>query len=243
MSAENWHACAALPSLAGGQADFWRMEVSSVRLTSAAAWLSAEEQAKAARFRQDGDRLRFAAGRVVLKYLVGGYLDLPPQTLHFDLGERGKPFLAVASDLQFNLSHSGDWIVVGISKTAAVGVDVERVVPLPDRHSLLQAYFSPGERQRVESVPAERRLKTLYEAWARKEAYLKMLGRGLVDDLDRIDCSTGRPGEMWVSTSAEQRSPVTLHEACPAAGYVAALVSSHPGIAVRCWTLSGSAFR
>jgi 4'-phosphopantetheinyl transferase len=60
-----------------------------------------------------------------------------------------------------------------------VGVDVERVRPLPDLDEIAARTFSPEERRRLSRLDPAERLAGFFNCWTRKEAYLKALGIGL----------------------------------------------------------------
>lgn len=81
-------------------------------------------EALAERVPQNVDRARWLAVRGLLSRL------LAPQPLpDFVYGEQGKPALARQPSLWFNLSHSGDDLVLMLSDEGEVGCDLERIRP------------------------------------------------------------------------------------------------------------------
>src|SRR5579859_663293 len=86
-----------------------RLECSAARLAQLRATLAVDELERADRFYFQRDRERFAAGRGILREILGHYLATPPKRLTFSYNEYGKPYLAGdhAGVLSFNLSHSG----------------------------------------------------------------------------------------------------------------------------------------
>jgi 4'-phosphopantetheinyl transferase len=229
-------------TLAQRQAHFWRVEVASTHSIHSSDWLDPAEIAMADRFYRFADRARFSVGRTALRLLLAGYLKTSPHLLRFECSSHGKPLLSEARDLNFNISHSGGWIVLGVAKGLAVGVDVERIIPMPDAANLTRFCFSEAERQPIEMELSERSPIGFFRAWTRKEAYLKMLGVGLVDDLYSLDCHVKAPDLMEIVGPGAHRALVSLHEASPAEGYVAALVTDEPGCAVKRWTFDPRAF-
>ena len=90
--------------------------------------LSADERDRMGRFRLEKDRWRYLIGRGLLRSLLGRYLDVVPQALRFETMVAGKPHLASCQgELQFNLAHSGDYVLIAIADRRAVGIDVEEV--------------------------------------------------------------------------------------------------------------------
>jgi len=101
----------------------------------------------------------------------------------------GKPSLEGGGRLQFNLSHSGNLGIAGISLGRDVGIDVERT-RLPDRvEELVRTIFSRRERLEFESLKNEDVCGAFFRGWTRKEAYIKGRGLGLSIPLASFDVS------------------------------------------------------
>lgn len=146
-----------------GVVNVWRVDLGAAGIGGEADrlldLLCEEERARAARIAVEHRRVLWTRSRGVLRALLGRYLDADsrPRELRFVLGPHGKPALrddaGWASDLRFNLSHSGELMLVAVTAGREVGVDVELV---RDRH------------------PAE-----LLREWTVREAIVKCLGTGL----------------------------------------------------------------
>src|SRR5262245_28998241 len=69
-----------------------------------------------------------AQARSRLKELLASYLDLAPEHLLLETAVSGKPFLnpEQAGGLVFNLSHSGDLLLIALGMRQELGVDVEK---------------------------------------------------------------------------------------------------------------------
>src|SRR4029077_8471698 len=94
--------------------------------------LSADEQERARRFRFDDDRRRYLGGRGLVRVLLGRYLQIAPDRVRFDYTRFGKPHLAAGVEprsLQFNVSHSGELLLIAIAADRALGVDLEQIRP------------------------------------------------------------------------------------------------------------------
>ena len=110
-----------------------------------------------------------------LQRCLSGYVDEAPSQIVFEYNEQGKPY--IESGVQFNMSHSGDYVVLAISDRA-VGIDIERI-----RHnklSVAKRFFCEEEYEDILNAGDEhdRELRFL-EYWTMKEAYVKYLGKGL----------------------------------------------------------------
>lgn len=202
--------------------------------------LSPEECARADRFHFEVDRRRSVIGRGYLRLLLGLVLDAPAKELRFEYDEFGKPGLAPGPrrQLQFNLSHSGELILIAITVGRAVGVDVEKIRTDLDPDRIATRFFSASERQILASLPVSARYQAFFTCWTRKEAYLKAQGVGLSLPLDQFDVSFLADEEpLLVATrpdSAEAANWRLLALDVPA-DYRGALAAAGSDWKPRCW--------
>jgi 4'-phosphopantetheinyl transferase len=134
--------------------------------------LSEDEKARANRFKFEEDRIRWTRARSSLRLILSRYAGDDPASLCFIYGEHGKPDLLPLSDVQFNLSHAGDWAMIAVSSSIPVGVDIERIRANVDMAPLLRRL---GETDLPDSVPA------LFHVWTRREARTKAVGGALFE--------------------------------------------------------------
>jgi 4'-phosphopantetheinyl transferase len=144
--------------------------------------LSADERERAGRFAFERHRKRFIAGRGVLRILAGAYRLRPPEEIRFQYSASGKPALAGAGSvddgLRFNLSHAEGLGLFAFSRGREVGVDLERVGD-ESAASAIAAYLRGRENASLAGVEGEKRVRRLFELWAREEALVKARGDGL----------------------------------------------------------------
>ncbi len=170
-----------LPPLGERDVHLWRVNLGGEPPPAAAAVFDPHERDRAARFVFPRDRNRFLRAHHVLKILLGAYLGVPPATVRVAREQHGKPVLACRS-FGFNLSHSGDYGLIAVSRVANVGVDLE-VLQLPkDARRLAASVFSAPELESLARVSDEALDRAFFACWTRKEAYLKALGVGLTLD-------------------------------------------------------------
>jgi len=148
--------------------------------------LTLDEVARAARFHFKEDRRRYTRGRAALRILLGRYLETPPAEIRFQYENHGKPEIALphdSRDLRFNASDSGELALIAVGSGSAIGVDIEKVRPLPDFLDIATRFFSPGEVQALLAASENKRQEAFFACWTRKEAYLKATGLGLLHSL------------------------------------------------------------
>jgi 4'-phosphopantetheinyl transferase len=152
-----------------------------------AGFLSPEERQRAAKFINPLHGDRWIVARGYLRQILSRYLDLSPAEIAFTYSDRGKPALC-GSQIQFNLSHSHDRAVYGVSAKDPIGIDIEYIHPLPAA-DLVDRFFSPAEQAIFHSLPIDSQQAAFFHAWVQKEAYLKACGTGLSTPLDKIEVS------------------------------------------------------
>ncbi len=205
--------------------------------------LSPDELDRAARFREARDQTRFVAARGIMRGLLGRYCGRPADALRFIYGAHGKPAL-VGPGPQFSVSRRDSLSVMAVSESAAVGVDIERRVQLPDAAAILREYASAAEILAYMRLPAEDRDQSFYCWWTRKEAVVKAHGGGLSIPLNGFDVPmevqpTGTngslvrgPGGVW-----------TLRHLCPREDYLGALAMEHSSPTLKAWYFRGDWLR
>jgi 4'-phosphopantetheinyl transferase len=156
--------------------------------------LSEAERRRALRFARKADMRRFVIGRGRLRELLAPHIGQSPADLRFRANAFGKPLLDVTGPApHFNLSHSGDWILVAIDEQAPVGVDVECVREEMAQIEQFHRVLSTEEQCWLAAQPASLRALAFARTWVRKEAYVKALGAGMSCNLESIAIVDG-PG-------------------------------------------------
>lgn len=89
------------------------------------------------------------------------------------LSTYNKPYFN--ANLDFNISHSGCYVVCVMSDHCRIGIDIEEIHLLPVQDFKNQ--FGEHEWNRI--CMADNRIKEFYKYWTGKEAVIKADGRGL----------------------------------------------------------------
>jgi 4'-phosphopantetheinyl transferase len=152
--------------------------------------LDDEERSRAARYRFQRDGARYSMRRAFTRTVLAGYLGVAPCDVRIRTSRHGRPELAESRGVSFNVSHSNGLAVVAVASGDPVGVDVERLRPVPDAEELAGQYFTPREAEQVRVSPRSGQADAFLALWTRKESLLKAMGTGLSTALDRFDVST-----------------------------------------------------
>jgi 4'-phosphopantetheinyl transferase len=194
--------------------------------------LSPEERARADRFAFERDRTAYVVSHAALRQILSRYAGREPAELRIAARPHGKPWLVDSPGIEFNLAHSGGFALIGVTRGAPIGVDVEVVRPIEDMARLARHCFAPAEVVELEALPPTARLESFFNAWTRKEAYIKAIGEGLSCPLESFEV-TLVPGEAArlrrINGSAAEADRWSLHAFAPAAGVAAAVAIAGRG--------------
>lgn len=165
--------------------------------------LDSSEQQRAARFHFAIHRERFIVARAVLRKILSLYTGIAPEEISFVYGEHGKPYLKDNPlNLQFNMSHSHERAVYAVTQEAEVGIDIEKIEP-EFREDVAKRFFSTTEYTELMQLPDDLRISAFYEIWVRKEAIIKLFGKGLYQPLNEFSVKCNQPNEKIMMNSIE----------------------------------------
>jgi len=138
--------------------------------------LSLQEKKRAERFKFDIHRKRFIISHGFKRSILSEYLKVNPLDIEFIKGDKGKPYLLNSvKSLQFNLSHTEDITILGITKDAEIGIDIEHINRKTDWESICQRFFTQSEQAVLFALEKQQQKLSFYQLWTRKEAYMKYL--------------------------------------------------------------------
>lgn len=191
--------------------------------------LDAGERDRAGAYVSAVERRRFVIAHGAMRHIVAGQLGAEPQDLRWSPGRHGKPELTGRwTGVRANLSHSGGFSMVAVTRGRAVGVDIEAVPTGMNPISLATRYFPAAESSFVAAGrdPAER-AERFAGLWARKEALSKALGGRLIPVLGVpvLDVAVAHPAESAASSRGYRIADV---DAPPGFRAAVALAGSGP---------------
>ncbi len=150
------------------------------------------------RFRSDKDLC--IASDMLLRRVLSERLGISPDEIAFEVSENGKPCLKNGG-YHFSISHSGEIAAVAVNKACPVGIDVEKMKPVPAR--IVRRVFSESDIRFVfegsvipdGKIEDRETLTRFFKVWTYKEAFVKMTGEGISDNLhncpyDENNCIT-----------------------------------------------------
>jgi len=168
-------------------------------------------------------RARHAAGRALVRRLVGGMLGCAPDDVVVQGDRHGRPFVEVA-DVHVSIAHTRGLAVAAVSRGRQVGVDVERTTrsPLPPPRLWLGA----GDQRRLARRSEVDRADALVRCWTAKEAVAKASGLGLGLALTAIEVDGDR---AWLERAPERGWD--LRDVVTVPGFTTTLAVAWSGVA------------
>ena len=215
----------------------WHLSLDHPGLKSDELWkfLSVDERSRADKYHFQWLRNRYIVRRGLLRIILGGYLFVQPATLQINYTVHGKPYLVTPNlirHLNFNMSYSEDCVLFAFTYATSIGVDVEKIRPIPEYPLIATRFFSSEEIRMLFSLEEKDRLPAFFSCWTRKEAILKARGSGLTLPLSlfTVSLTPDKPACILdMCDSVGTKSEWFLYPLTPRTSYTGALAVQFTG--------------
>ncbi|MFE9275693.1 4'-phosphopantetheinyl transferase family protein [Paenibacillus glucanolyticus] len=139
--------------------------------------LQLDKQERIRRFHHRDDAIRTLIADLLVRSIISSELGIENQDVKFDKNEYGKPYLRSHQHFNFNISHSGKWVVCATS-SYPIGVDIEYIKPID--FDIARRFFSYDEYRQLDMCNREQRLSFFYDLWTLKESYIKAIRKRVI---------------------------------------------------------------
>ena len=141
--------------------------------------LSEAEQAHLAGYRFREAAERYVVTRSLVRAVLGERLGVTPRDIRVTRTDTGKP--VVTDGVHFNLSHSGELILLALSDERAVGVDIERKRDVRKATAMAARWLDAREQSDLDRILGQgaELSEAFLRVWSLKEARIKALGVGI----------------------------------------------------------------
>lgn len=146
--------------------------------------LPAARQIHIRKFHYLDDAYRSLIRDYLLHYVLKEQTGKSLKDIDLEKNVYGKPYLPKYPSIQFNISHSGKYVVCAVHNQK-VGIDVERVLAFD--LSLAKHLFTTDENHAINR--SRNKNHACYEIWTLKESYTKAIGMGLAMPLPTFGMS------------------------------------------------------
>jgi 4'-phosphopantetheinyl transferase len=172
------------------------------------ALLNDHERHRETRFHFARDRRCYLVTRALVRTVLSRYADIAPEDWVFSTSKYGRPEIANAHSgargISFNITHTNSFIMVGITREHAIGVDAENLSTSRISMDVAERFFSREESATLRGLCADRQPQRFLEYWTLKESYIKAKGIGLAIPLDQFSFRFPREDRIEISMAPEQ---------------------------------------
>ena len=232
-------------SLAPGTVDIWRtrLDLPPSRIQSYRDLLSAQELARAERFRGRRKQREYVISRGLLRALLGQALDCDPASVEFSYSAHNKPMIlspAGRPRLGFNVTHSHEQTLIALCPGQDVGIDVEQLRTNLEFRKLATRFFSTREAAELETYTEVGIPQAFFACWTRKESFVKALGEGIAFGLSEFSVSVDpyqERVELQTHWDESFAAGWTIMNIGMGPEYAAAFAVNLPDCRVCCWQL------
>jgi|WetSurSiteA1Bulk_404760.scaffolds.fasta_scaffold00254_2 4'-phosphopantetheinyl transferase len=148
-------------------------------------YLFIDEKLRAGNFSSEPDRKTYITSHAILRIILAKYLNDNPLNIKYILDKNHKPGLK-GNPIFFNITHTKDAFAIAIAKDSYVGIDLENIDQPIEIHSIAKSFFSKKECEFIFKSNEDAKCR-FFLLWTRKEALLKALGTGIIDNLEEIE--------------------------------------------------------
>ena len=165
--------------------------------------VSETRQKKTDQYLNSEDKKRSLTAELLLKKaLTDQGKDLNDLTYKYN--DYGKPKLKDIGDFCFNISHSGDYVILAVS-VKEIGCDIEKIRNRDLK--IAKRFFADKEYEDLLKIEdEEERRKMFYLYWVLKESFIKFNGKGLSQPLD----------SFWININKDKK--ISVHDQSGDAG-------------------------
>ena len=138
--------------------------------------LSSQKKKRVDAYRFERDKILSVCANMLAKKMIAKHCSKAPENIEILTSSNGKPYVK-NSDIEFNISHSGEMVACALSDTP-IGVDIEKVREIDDK---LIDFVCTADEKKYVCEKDETKQPRFFEIWTAKEAFFKCDGSGISD--------------------------------------------------------------
>jgi len=223
------------PKLSADTIHTFLINLDNFDLIESESYLSIEEKERSEKIKFQ--KRQFIITRTVLRQLLANILNVTPDKVSFSYTSYLKPYISDKineKNIQFNISHSKNFALIGISLETEIGIDIQAIDHRIEIQSLSNRFFSQREKEILNKLSGGEKLNAFYQIWTNKESFIKADGRGISFGLEKFSSlNINSPSKSKVITTKPVRGEwFTYNLECPKE-YRAALTCNKPDIHIQ----------
>ena len=180
---------------------------------------SVERRQKVDKYRFEKDRYLSLGADMLMRYILHE-ANIAYDHVNIKTNTFGKPYFEDIN-LNFNISHSGDWVICAISDVE-VGCDIERIQSADLQ--IAKQFFCADEYLHIFQQASEaERERLFYRYWTLTESFIKATGKGMNIPLNAFHIELGE--NICIKQSVDQ-CKYSFTEFSDISGYCCAVCSA-----------------
>ncbi|SFB07915.1 4'-phosphopantetheinyl transferase family protein [Clostridium frigidicarnis] len=177
------------------------LDISEEKLNKLCLLIDLEKKCKIEKFINKKDKVRALIGEILIRVIIVQELGI--KNITFEKNKYGKPYLKEYPKFNFNISHSGEF-VVGAIDDKPIGIDVEEVKYI-EYEEIAKSFFTISEFNYIIKNDSDICLSKFYEIWTLKESYIKCCGQGLSIPLKSFSIEVEKDENIKVVSNNEYK--------------------------------------
>lgn len=165
-----------------------------------------EKISKVKKFINKKDKIRTLIGDILIRTIITEDLGIRNDNISFEKNPYGKPYLKDYPNFNFNISHSGDFVVCAIDNNP-IGVDIEEVKYI-EYEDIAKNFFTTNEFDYITKNDSYSSLSRFYEIWTLKESFIKCCGQGLAMPLKSFSIEVDKYESIKVVSNNEYKEHI-----------------------------------
>ncbi len=151
--------------------------------------LSKEKMIKLQSYKDSNSMLSSLLGELLAKVAINKNFNIDINKINFGKIKNGKPVILNFDNIYFNISHSENQVICGISNSV-IGIDIEHLDRKINIKALSKRFFSVEEEIYIKNS------FDFLKIWTLKEAYLKAVGIGISGGLKNFTVPLNKNNKM-----------------------------------------------
>lgn len=130
------------------------------------------------------DKVTAFTSAILKYYYLPALLGIRSTEIRLGVSNYGKPYLLDYPEVDFSISHSGEYVVLAVIFGKKIWVDIELIDKNIDL-TMKSIIFSESECKLIDNY------FDFFVLWTKMEAYLKCLGSGFANKVENLHLNTG----------------------------------------------------
>ncbi|NFA43456.1 4'-phosphopantetheinyl transferase superfamily protein [Clostridium botulinum] len=177
------------------------LDISEEILDKLCLFVDLEKKDKLKKLSKKKDVSRTLIGEILIRNIINEELCINNRQIKFKKNKYGKPYLREHPQFNFNISHSGDFIICAVDNKP-IGIDIEEKKNI-DYKKIARKFFTVSEFSYIVNQNLDFQLSKFYEIWTLKESYIKCCGKGLSIPLNSFSVDIDQSNNIKVIANNE----------------------------------------